>query len=414
MLDRTLPPPFHEADVFDTPAPQQIQAGQLDVYWLQQVDQPAVRIELVWPAGRWYEPKPGVSHFLATLLDKGTRKHSALEIAEHLEYHGSSIEAESGYDYLTVTLLSIQSQVSKVLPLLFEILTDCTFPAEELRLARNIYLQNLQVNRQKNSFLASVAMRENLFGKNHPYGSRLEEPEVDAISVESLTEYYQQLGRPKIFITGKVSEQVIQELSGFFSVHQSYIKETPLFNPVQGERRLRIERAESIQTALRLAKLTINRQHPEYACVVLANHILGGYFGSRLMRNIREEKGLTYGIYSSINPFAHASIHFIAADVNKENRELATSEIIKELKMLQSLEEEELTTARNHFLGSLQLEVANPFSIMDRFKTTVLMGLPQKFYETLARDIKGLELQHLKQVAILHFDASHFDEVSVG
>jgi predicted Zn-dependent peptidase len=144
---------------------------------------------------------------------------------------------------------------------------------------------------------------------------------VDAISVESLTEYYQQLGRPKIFITGKVSEQVIQELSGFFSVHQSYIKETPLFNPVQGERRLRIERAESIQTALRLDKITINRQDPEYACVVLANHILGGFFGSRLMRNIREEKGLTYGIYSSINPFAHASIHFIAADVNKENRE---------------------------------------------------------------------------------------------
>ncbi|MFN8691133.1 MAG: M16 family metallopeptidase, partial [Cyclobacteriaceae bacterium] len=168
MLNRNTPPPFQEADIIAAPIPKKIPTGDIDLWWFDQVDQPAVRIEVVWPAGRWFEPKPGASHFLAALLDKGTRNRSAIQFAETLEFHGSSVEAQSGYDYLTLTLLSIESQLANVLPLLFEIINESLFPEDELRMAKNIYLQNLQVNRQKNSFLASVAMRENLFGARHP------------------------------------------------------------------------------------------------------------------------------------------------------------------------------------------------------------------------------------------------------
>lgn len=414
MLNRNTPPPFQEADIIAAPIPKKIPTGDIDLWWFDQVDQPAVRIEVVWPAGRWFEPKPGASHFLAALLDKGTRNRSAIQIAETLEFHGSSVEAQSGYDYLTLTLLSIESQLANVLPLLFEIINESSFPEDELRMAKNIYLQNLQVNRQKNSFLASVAMRENLFGARHPYGSRLEEAEAEEISVNLLTHFFQQAGRPVVFVTGRISPTEIELLCNFFRTHSW--RETPAktFEPRSGPSKIRIDRKESLQTALRLAKLSINRQHADYAAVVLLNHILGGYFGSRLMRNIREEKGLTYGIYASINPFLNGSVQFIAADVNKQNCDLALDEIRKELGLLNTLNENELTLARNHFLGSLQLEVANPFSIVDRFRTTRLMGLTPTFYEQLATEIKALTLERLKETAKIHFAPNAFNEIAIG
>lgn len=414
MLNRNTPPPFQEADIIAAPIPKKIPIGDIDLWWFDQVDQPAVRIEVVWPAGRWFEPKPGASHFLAALLDKGTRNRSAIQIAEALEFHGSSVEAQSGYDYLTLTLLSIESQVANVLPLLFEIINESSFPEDELRMAKNIYLQNLQVNRQKNSFLASVAMRENLFGTHHPYGSRLEEAETEEITVNLLKDFFEQAGRPVVFVTGRLSPNEIELLSNFFRKHSW--RETPAkaFQPRSGPSKIRIDRIDSLQTALRLAKLSINRQHADYAAVVLLNHILGGYFGSRLMRNIREEKGLTYGIYASINPFLNGSVQFIAADVNKQNCDLALDEIRKELGLLNTLNENELMLARNHFLGSLQLEVANPFSIVDRFRTTQLMGLAPTFYEQLATEIKALTLERLQETAKIHFAPNDFKELAIG
>lgn len=414
MLDRNTPPPFREADIIGALVPKEKRVNDISLYWWDQVEQPAVRIEIVWPAGRWFEPKPGVSHFLAALLDKGTRNRSAIEIAEKLEFHGSSLEAQSGYDYLTLTLLSIESQVTNVLPVLFDVITESCFPGDELRIAKNIYLQNLQVNRQKNSFLASVAMRENLFGTHHPYGSKLEEAEMEEISVDLLSKFFQQAGCPVVFVTGRLSPKEIELLSDFFR-SQTW-RETPprTCDPLSGPPKICIDRKDSLQTALRLAKLSIYRQHPDYAAVVLMNHILGGYFGSRLMRNIREEKGLTYGIYSSINPFLHGSLQFIAADVNRQNRDLAIDEIRRELRSLNTLHEDELMLARNHFLGSLQLEVANPFSIMDRFKTTRLMGLGPNFYEQMAVDIKSLSLDRLLETAGIYFTPHDFNEIAIG
>ena len=176
-----------------------------------------------------------------------------------------------------------------------------------------------------------------------------------------------------------------------------------------------IEIPDSVQSSLRLGKKIINRIDPDYPSLVLVNHILGGYFGSRLMKNIREAKGLTYGIHSSISTLKNDAFFVIGTDVNKENRELAIAEIKMEIKKLQQdlIYPDELKAARNHLLGSLQLETANPFSVVEKIKVIRLNQLSSDFYGSLFTSIQSSTSESLKQVAE-YFNEEYLSEVSVG
>jgi zinc protease len=177
-----------------------------------------------------------------------------------------------------------------------------------------------------------------------------------------------------------------------------------------------IQKPESIQSSIRLGKKTINRSNPDYPSLVLLNHILGGYFGSRLMKNIREEKGLTYGINSSIHALKNDAFLLIGTDVNKENRSLAVSEIKSEIKRLQEedIDLAEVETAKHHLLGSLQLETANPFSVLEKIKTIRLHDLNSDFYSILFKGIQVSNPDKLTRIAQAHLNENRFFELSVG
>jgi zinc protease len=172
----------------------------------------------------------------------------------------------------------------------------------------------------------------------------------------------------------------------------------------------------SVQASLRMGKMSITRADNDYAGFLLLNHILGGYFGSRLMKNIREEKGLTYGIYSSLSPNLHHSSFSIGADVNIDKCDETLREIGNELTRLQKelISEEELVVAKNHFLGSLQLEVSNPFSVTEKLKTIHLFDLPSDFYVHLFNRIGKTQVNDLQIMAQKHFVLDDFFTVQVG
>jgi predicted Zn-dependent peptidase len=183
----------------------------------------------------------------------------------------------------------------------------------------------------------------------------------------------------------------------------------------QNELSEHVERPNSIQSSLRLGKRIINRNHKDYPALVLLNHIFGGYFGSRLMKNIREDKGLTYGIHSSISNLKHDAFFVIGADVNRINKDIAIAEIRKELDTLRNkiVGGQELQTAKSHLLGSLQLEIANPFSVIDKIKTIHLIGLDENFYNDLFVEILNVDETAIQRVALEHLSDS-LVEVAVG
>ncbi len=419
MLDRKTAPGHAAINSFNLPSPEIYELSNgATLIMLRGVSQRVIKIELVFKAGKWFESKKGISYFTAQMLEKGTADKNSFEIADFLDRHGASVEVTPGLDFVSVSLFSLTKNLNRILPLFLELVTSSVFPEEELTLQKEIFNQTLKINNEKTSYLASKLIRQHLFGNTHPYGMSIEENDVNQLDRHDLDNFFHQhFALTKAFAVGAIDEDILKLLITQLSLIPSSIvkQDSPQFSVSPKEYSEYIEKVNSVQSSLRLGKRIINRNHQDYPALVLLNHIFGGYFGSRLMKNIREEKGLTYGIYSSINNLRHDAFFVIAADVNRTNKDIAISEIKNELKLLCSdlIAPQELQTAKNHLLGSLQLEIANPFSVIEKIKTINLYELDEGYYNNLFLDILNLNEFTLQEVANNHL-RDRIIEVAVG
>jgi zinc protease len=419
MLDRKSAPQFSALKNFQLPEPEVTKLPNgCNLVSLDIVQQDVIKIELLFKSGKWHEPVPGVSHFTAQLLDKGVPGKTAYQIATWFDLFGASVEISAGLDFTSVTLYSLASNVEETLPLFFQLVTVPSFSLEELTQAKDIFSQNLKLNLEKNSFVASRNIRRNIFGELHPYGSTLDQDHLRAIQPDLLHEFFKsRFNLHEVYVTGKLSISTSKMLKDKLSQLNSNSFAYPVDFTISSLDHLQVvEKSDSIQTSLRLGKRSISRNHPDYPQLILLNHILGGYFGSRLMKNLREEKGLTYGIHSSIAAFANDSLFMIGTDVNKKDRELAISEIMNEIKALidQPVSDAELTLARNHLLGGLQLDTANPFSVMEKVKTIRTNSLNIQFYNDLFVKISEASPYKLMELAQAYFKPETLYTVAVG
>lgn len=419
MLDRTIAPPFVQSTAFDLLKPKRLTLPNgIELLFVGGSTQDVIKVEVVFHAGRWFERHWGAAYFAAQMLNKGTSSKSSFELARVFDLYGAHVELMPGLDYISVALYGLSKQLKPVLDLLNEILTDPSFPDKELEQTTSIYLQNLKINEEKTSFLAAKHFRKHLFGEDHPYGKELEESDVKNLSVTHLKEHFRGLMvRPTVFVSGKIDDEAAKNIENTFkSWNGGTIAEKRFVTPMLKTQRFNVEKAESVQSSIRLGTHSLLRNDPDYSAVIFASHILGGYFGSRLMKNIREDKGLTYGIYSSVQPLRNGSYLSIGADVNAGNVELTFSEIRKELKRLRSepVPDEELTTAKNHFIGSLQSEINNPFAHADKIKTIQLFALPGDYYQQMINRIARTTAADVMATADRYMNEDKFFELSVG
>jgi zinc protease len=419
MLNRTTAPEFKKTTHFQLIEPETVQLENgVPVYFLAGGQQEVIKIELIFKAGKWYEQISGAAHFAGNLISKGTKRKSSFEIANIFDSYGAHVEVSPGLDLVSVSLYTLTKNLPSLIGLLLEILTDCVFPERELQQSKDIYLQNLKVNREKTSFQASVNFRKKIFGDNHPYGRELEENEVNRLSQENVLRHFKNYYRDFfVVVSGKISTQNQQLINTSFSKILCQLTPERTFDIADSKpERLIFEKEGSVQASVRIGKKFVGRNDPMYFDALLLNHILGGYFGSRLMKNIREDKGLTYGVYSSIHTLLHDSYIAIGADVNKENLELTFDEIRKELKRLRTepIPTDELETARNHFIGSLQAEITTPFSHADKRKNIIIYSLPETYYTKLIQRIDTVSAAELMKVGEFLFHEESFYEIAVG
>lgn len=415
MLDRTTAPPFIKSDTFDLPGFVSGDVNGIPLFIVPEVRQDVLKIELIFPAGKWFEPKAGISHFTSNMLEKGTRRLNSSDLAEAFDRLGAHIEISAGYDNTAVSVYALKKNWKEAAELLAEMIRTPSFDSDELSLMSDIFLQNLKINKEKTSFVVSQLIRKNIYG-NHPYGTSLEEKDVPELTTDQLISFHAGNFRPSaIFVTTHPSVTV-EEITKRFSLFVGAAHDkSPVPAIVSGNKNEHVHK-DGVQTSLRIGRRSLMRTDASYPDLLLYNQILGGYFGSRLMKNIREEKGLTYGIYSSINPFIHDSFFAISADVNKDNRDLALEEIRKEIKRMRTepVGDEELEIARNHFLGTLQSEVANPFSVTDKIKNIHLNGLSENYYPKLFKRINSLTANDLIAVGEQHVHEDSMFTATVG
>ncbi|MBC8045974.1 MAG: insulinase family protein, partial [Fimbriimonadaceae bacterium] len=340
------------------------------LYIVDGVEEDLVRIELRFPAGRWYETIKGHSHAVAALMKKGTATKSSLQIAEAIEFYGAQVETSSGIDTTSVTLFILGKHLNTVLPIISEILNEAIFPEDEIVLYKERKKQRLRINSQNTDFHANRKFNEVLFGNKHPYGYAMDENDIDAITREQVVKLYKENyspGNAQIFVSGNVPEKIITTLNREFGnyPHQKIpVAATDKSIYTNEESEFYIQRKDSVQSSVRIGCISISKHHPDFPELNVLNTIFGGYFGSRLMSNIRENKGYTYGIHSYITHLKHASYFAVDTEVGNEVCKNAIAEVYKEMDVLKSIhiDAEELNVVKNYMLGTLLRATDGPFN----------------------------------------------------
>jgi len=422
MLNRTLAPESLQVNEikFLEPLAQYLDNG-IPVFTINAGKQELVRIEFIFENVNWDASKPlqavGVSH----LINNGTTKLSAKEIADKVDYYGAFLQTEYGADQSSVKLYTLNKHLQSVLPILRSILNESIFPEQELAIFVQNQKQSLQVNLQKNDFLARRQFANSIFGDT-PYGSNIDAEDYDALKREDLLNYFKAAYKPEnctVIAAGKFEENEFAILNGVFG-NQWDNTETSVINKLTFEAspkgELLIERPEAIQSAIRMGALSISRNHPDFPGFQVLNCLLGGYFGSRLMANIREDKGYTYGIGSAVVSLRDAGYFFIATEVGAEVCANALIEIEKEINLLKTelVSDQELDLVRNYMLGSMLGSLENAFSHADKFKNVYFSGLDHNYYENYIATVKTITSQDLKELAGKYLNTENFTKVVVG
>ncbi|UJP63308.1 M16 family metallopeptidase [Mongoliitalea daihaiensis] len=421
-LDRTTAPPFiiPEEISFIKPTKRTLPNG-VHLYFNSTPNLGAVRIEVNGESlrGELGVTKKMVSFFTLHMLLEGTVTKSGAELDDFFDYYASEVEIISSFEHQGIALLTTKKHFSSVLPVFRELMTEAVFPEKELQKLKSQKALNISIQFEKNAVRASHLFRQQLFGESHPYGMISEERDVALINREDLVDYYQNYlwVNPEIFIAGDLTEnelELIENVLGDLPVH-SYQSTPPQFANI-GKELLIENREKSVQSSVRLGCHLIPKTHPDYHALSVFNTFLGGYFGSRLIKNIREDKGHTYGIYSSIGGLKSSDYWVIAADVKKEYTSEVLDEIYKELEILQYQEIpiEELETVRNYLIGNLLSTFSSSFELINRFKGIHQAGLDLSFYENRLSFLKNFQAADIQRTGQQLISQDYFVGSIVG
>lgn len=422
MIDRTKAPAVQTISSITLPGVEQFALDNgVKVYAINAGEQEVAKFELLYNAGKWYEEKNLVSDLANRMLREGTTKHTALQIADTFDFYGANVNYGTGFETGGATLYSLTKQLPQVLPLLAEVFTEPIFPETELETISRNRKQRLQVDMQKNEFLSNRHFLNALFGQQHPYG-RVSEPEhYDAISTHELSGFFAShyhSSNLRIIVSGKLNDEIFSAINSCFG--QSKAGATlpnkthtslPSSQLIQ-----HTEKPDSVQSAIVIGNISINKTHPDFLKLSVLNTLFGGYFGSRLMSNIREEKGYTYGIYSSFVSYPHAGFFEIAAEVGKDVRDATIQEIDKEINLLRTelVEEEELQTVKNYMCGKILRSIDGPLKFSETLKGLLIYNQDTDYIHQVLQAVREVSAEELQQLAVRYFDFDKMYKVTVG
>ena len=394
----------------------------VDVYSLHEGTEEVVQIEWVFKAGNWYEKKKHLASATNFLIKNGTSTKTAYQINEFVDFYGAYLSRTCYNETAVVTLHCLSRHLENVLPLVQELFTDAVFPEEELNIYRQNMQQKLAVNLLKCDFVAGRKIDELVFGPDHPYGVYSNLEDYDAIAKSELESYYTQYyknGHCQIFAAGILPVHFEKLMNDFFG--SLPFNQVPLHEPehlvveAQQKKWNIFNDPSGVQGAVRIARPFPTRKHPDFPKVQVLNALFGGFFGSRLMTNIREDKGYTYGIYSYLVNHIHAGAWMISTEAGREVCEATVNEVYHEMQRLREgkIEEDELLLVKNYLVGTLLGSLDGPFQIIGRWKNLILNGLDEKYFYNSVDITKNINADELNEMAIKYLNPEEFYELIV-
>jgi zinc protease len=422
-LNRKLPPLIKDAIEFDLklkPYEKHVLNNGTEVFVIDAGAEEVLQLEWVFYAGNWFESKNLVAASTNFLLKNGTSKKSAFQLNEHFEYYGSYLNRSCYNETATISLHCLSKHLEVLLPVVREMLIDSVFPEEEISTYKQNMKQRLNVNLKKSDFVAGRLIDAYLYGEAHPYGRYTKFEDFDSVTREEVQSFYKQYyqdGKFVLFVGGKVPSNLFSLLNQYFgdlSCQQVSVADLP--SHPASEKKYRVTNdPQGVQGAIRMGILFPNRHHPDFIKAQVLNNVFGGFFGSRLMSNIREEKGYTYGIYSYLENHIQQSAWIISTEAGRDVCEPTITEVYKEMQELRNepIDDEELLLVRNYMMGSILGDLDGPFHIISRWKNIILNGLNENYFYDQIESIKKVSATELQELANKYLIPENFYELVV-
>ncbi len=392
------------------------------VYIVEAGAQEVLQIELVFYAGNWFEQQKTIASVTNYMLKNGTSKRSAFQLSEVFDYFGAYCKKACYNETAVVSLSTLSKQLPALLPVIREMISDSIFPEEELDIFKQNAKQRLIVSLQKSDFVANRLSDAYLYGENHPYGKYTNPEDIDAINTDAMKSFFKEYylhGQCVIFASGKLPKDFQQQLNNNFGdlSLKAYNNQLSTIIPTPAiEKKYRIQNdAEGVQGSIRMGRHFPNRHHPDFKKIMVLNTLFGGFFGSRLMSNIREDKGYTYGIHSYVQNHIHDSAWVISTEAGKDVCEATIEEVYKEMKLLREdlVTDDELKLVRNFLMGTILGDMDGPFQIMGRWKNLVLNNLNGDYFYDSINVIKTTSAEELREMAKKYLVPEDFYELVV-
>ena len=387
--------------------------GEIPMHIARGGAEPVIQLEFIFSAGRAHSAIPPVANATAGLLSEGTSRFTSAEISEQMEYLGTTLKCQAGMDALSINLYCLSRHFEESVRMVTHLLTDANFPQHEFDSYFKRRLQKLRISMQRNEYLANMHLAQRLYGE-HPYGKVTTEDSLRQIERSHLVAHAEYLGAGNLmlFASGQLSDEQIRFLGEELSSLKEGRRPASYGSPLVTEATtLYHEGPQKYQCAVRIGALAPDKDHDDFSGLYALNMLLGGYFGSRLMRNIREEKGMTYHIFSSLDSLARASNLVIGTEAATDNLDNVLVEIEREMDRLKHdpVPEKEIEMVRNYLMGSLMMQLDGPFRTIDVLKGLILEGQSMDFLETLTAKIQSITSQELQDLAVtyLTFDNMH-------
>ena len=365
----------------------------------------------------------GLAEMTATVVRTGTVNRTSRQIEEDLRRLGADLGTAAGQDTSAISFAGLSEFGDQILRLINELAREASFPQAEFERERRQKLEEVKLERTSPGFLAGERLRQLLFGA-HPY-ARISpsEEQVAAYKREDLASVYKEIYTPEnalLVLVGDFEPQAmlktIEGIFGNWTGAKPEEKEFPAPPVFQGRRLYLVHNPGSVQTQILAGCHAITRQHPDWIRLGLTNSLYGGAFNSRLVMNIREDKGYTYSPRSGVTPLRQRGYFSVSAAVRNDVVAASLTEIFYELDKLRSLPvpEGELTDAKNYLTGVFSMGLATQEGLLSQYATSELNELPDDYLETYRDKVRALTPADLQATARRYLDSANMQIVLVG
>lgn len=424
-LNRQIPPPICPlSDIHVTyPESQRLKNG-IPLHVIRAGMEDVVRFDLLIGAGQWHQTQALQAMFTNRMLREGTSSLTSQQIAEKLDYYGAMMELSSSVNCGFITLYSLNKYFPQTIELVADMLMNPTFPEKEMEVVVEVNKQRFLINSTRVEMMGRKRLNRALFGEAHPLGRYAEVEDYDRLSPEVLKSFYHQhyhSGNCSIYLSGKITPEIIQSVErALGDAPWGEVSQASSFQPITPQpevgKRFFVEKEDALQSSIKLGGFVMDRLHPDFLKARVMVTLFGGYFGSRLMSNIREDKGYTYGIGAGIVTYPGVSVLAISTEAANEYAEAVITEVYKEMDLLcnEHVPQTELDMVKNYMLGDWCRSYEGPFSLSDAWIYVETGGLDKEFFVRSIDAIQSITCEEVQALAQKYLCKENLIEVIAG